>query len=259
MPSSSAHVRQRLKTWFHNPQLELLESASPLRALPQILLQADALKLQTNAEAAKPSLHILESKTIGALTGEYLQFCLTNLDEIDLILSVASGTGSKRFLLRQSTGRDTAIELKVLSHQTTPDHGLVVACLAGSRVKLDLDGVVYCGGVAIANRYELLLDNRAQPDATNDRHARQYILDMLHCVLPNQNTDLAETLKYFGLPPLDPEPFSFWALRYVLPVNDVASRWKWAHECFSTAQRLNFIMEEVESILDEMDGLGLQI
>ena len=254
MPSSSAHVRQRLKTWFQSPQLDRIESSSPLCALPRILEQADALKLQTNLEASKPSLYILESTTIGALTGEYLQFSLTDQDQIDLILLVASGTEPKRFLLRHGELRDTAIELKVLSHQMTLDHGLVVACLAGSRVKMDLDWVVDRGRSTVATKYSLLRDNPSQANSSKNRHARQYILDMLHCVLPNQDTDLSETLKYFGLPPLDPEPFSFWALRYVLPMDDVASRWKWAHDCFSTAQRLDFIMEEIESILDEMDN-----
>jgi hypothetical protein len=79
---------------------------------------------------------------------------------------------------------------------------------------------------------------------------RQYILDMFHCVLPNQgSSDLPETLNYFGMPPLEPEAFSFWVLRYVLPVDDVASRWKSEHDCRSTSERSKFVMEEVESII----------
>ena len=128
----------------------------------------------------------------------------------------------------------------------------MVACLAGPRFKVAQNSLSSPCGFSQAAHYEVLKDVPPSDSPENIR-TRQYILDMFHIVLPNQDSSLPETLTYFGLPPLEPEAFSFWALRYVLPVDDVASRWRWAHECRNTAERMKFIMEEVESILAELD------
>jgi len=99
---------------------------------------------------------------------------------------------------------------------------------------------------------------------------RQYILDLLTCALENMtsttksgedgsttkgSTDtnsLADTLVHnkanFGLPPLDAEAFSFWALRFVLAVDDYDARLYWLHHCRSTSERLEFVVKEVEAI-----------
>jgi len=163
MPSTSVHVRQRLKAWFQSPRLDILQGASPFRVLPEILQQADALKLQTDPRAAKPSLLLLENNSIGALTGEYLQFSLSDQVQIDAFLDVATSRDDEasRFLLRRDKGEtcNTAMELKVLSHRMTNDHNLVIACLAGSRVKVDLDWTHECRGSTVAESYHLLRDN----------------------------------------------------------------------------------------------------
>lgn len=252
MPSSPAHVRQRLKTWFQDPSLDKLKSSSPLQALPQILQHADALKLQAGLPR---SLRILENQNIGALTGEYLQFTLTETIQIDAMLALtAEKEESTHFILRQGADINTGIAMKLLSHHKSRDQNLSVACLAGSRVRLDSIGIADGDGFSVVKRYKLLRDTASPSSLSKNRHARQYILDMLYCVLPNQDTNLSETLTYFGMPPIDPEDFSFWALRYILPIEDVASRWKWSHESVTTNQRLNFVMEEIESILEEMDS-----
>ena len=47
-------------------------------------------------------------------------------------------------------------------------------------------------------------------DAHDFVETRQYLLHLLHCILPYHDADLSETLRAFGLPPLQPEGFSYW-------------------------------------------------
>jgi hypothetical protein len=81
---------------------------------------------------------------------------------------------------------------------------------------------------------------------------RQYILNLVECILSFHGSDLGSVLVQtgFGLPPLDPEAFSFWALRFVLRKDDMEGRHFWLHNCHSTAERLQYAIIQMEDIVD---------
>jgi len=56
-------------------------------------------------------------------------------------------------------------------------------------------------------------------------------------------------LASVSMPPLDPEAFSFWALRFVLGDADVSARMKWL-ACRSTSRRLLFVIDLLESFAE---------
>jgi hypothetical protein len=203
-----------------------------LEVLPQLhqheSVLAPAFKTQRDKTRENAPLCLLEHDTIAALIGEHLQFSLTEKSHIDLIAEVSSSE-SKQFLLLQSSWRQRVTLLEIVSQHISEGNGLVVACLAGPRISVPQKQLSESCGFWRAPQYEMLKDIAPSGNSENMR-IRQYILDMFHCVLPNQESDLPETLNYFGFPPLEPEAFSFWALRYVLPLDDVASHWKWAHD-----------------------------
>jgi hypothetical protein len=84
---------------------------------------------------------------------------------------------------------------------------------------------------------------------------RQNILNMMQQSLYHSSgKNLAETLATnpadFGLPPLNADSFSKWALRLVLAVDDVQGRQQWLHSCQSSTKRLEFVIRAVEDILE---------
>ncbi|CAB9523656.1 expressed unknown protein [Seminavis robusta] len=165
--------------------------------------------------------------------------------------------------------------------------GVAVTCAAGSLVRIEeeeqIDGLseymqLYAGALlhrnktgeeqpleddpecwstskaplALATHCSHHYDDRDWMTSDHEAETRQYILHLLQCVLAYHDTDFAETLVQtgFGLPPLDAQAFSFWALRFVLRQDDVEGRLHWQQDCHSIRQRLEFVLQEAEAILD---------
>ena len=117
--------------------------------------------------------------------------------------------------------------------------------------------------LAIATSFDLCHDTDSCISLQFE-HTRLYILNLIECVLGYHDKDLGETLVHtgFGLPPLDPEGFSIWALRFVLSREDVDGRQFWLHNCHSTMERLQYVVIQIEAILDaqqEEDGNDEQV
>lgn len=116
--------------------------------------------------------------------------------------------------------------------------------------------------LSVATQYNFRRDNLIQqPDEFNHQIAtelRQYILNILQFAVGIHGLCFEKTLveTEFGLPPLDIESFSCWALKFVLQADDLEARERWLHGCTSSMERLKFIVQEVEDILEanEADG-----
>lgn len=81
---------------------------------------------------------------------------------------------------------------------------------------------------------------------------RQYILNLIECILDFHEADFGDALVETGysLTPLYPEAFSFWALRFVLAGSDIRGRHFWLHNFHSTSERLQHSIIHMETIVD---------
>lgn len=167
--------------------------------------------------------------------------------------------------------------------------GVAVNCLAGSRVSIIQDEDIHgfskqqtiddllqiidgthnqqakqhcwsesSAPLSMATKVEPHGDTDSMSQSCNALHfeeTRQHILNLIECVMSFHDKDLAETLidTGFGLPPLEPEAISFWALRFVLTREDMPGRHFWLHNCQSTTERLQYVVLQIEAILDAQE------
>ena len=278
LPSNPSQVRQRMKSWFRNPihwnrsnsEIQPLEALRLIREQEEILPHSFGGPTTTKARSSLP---IFDCDEVAILPGEKTQMLFIE-PRYQHLASVAATSNSKSFLLRRFKASREATLVKILSHMELDNGAIIVTCLGGRRLSILGQGTETIGNenhdddetdcpaaVTRATSYHWLNDKEmpmwSDDDTTSAApefmETRQYILDLLTCVLPNQDRNLPETLEHFGLPPLDPEAFSFWALRLVLPVDDTKSRLKWSFECRSVADRLDYIVDEIESTLDAQE------
>lgn len=292
LPDKASLVRKRLKEWFQNPSSHgesttssgldaRLYTTAQQAMLPLNCRQSSSSSKSTAAAAAARApkqeavLPIFDFDGVAALPGETIQFVFLEPRYLHLGAQVRQSQ-SQQFLLRSSPHNNpSATLLKLVSHIRLPGNMMAVACLGGPRIKVLKETVEHVPGKldpALAQQYGVDLERSTQlaqaihyewqTDDDNDVNAksdtmtqtRQYILDMLHYLLPLQDSNLVETLTTFGLPPIDPEAFSFWALRYVVAIDDIQTRLEWSHNCRNTVERLEFVVKEMEAIYDLQVG-----
>lgn len=276
LPATSKQVRQRLKSCFqlsHETQATLVDAlgddtlASPLEVLRHTQQQASVLPGEL--DPSKP-LPIFDYNGVAALPGETIQFAFVEPRYLQLAARVMQSK-NRHFLLRPDPKASTATLLQIMSHIVLPNEMLAVCCLGGPRIFVrqvvseEIEGDI---DPCHAKMYKLSSENKTLHTATDfclrpDTDAqnisdfsetRQFLFHLLQCILPYQGTSLAETLPTFGLPPLEPEAFSYWILRYVLAVDDVESRLEWLHGCTCTHKRLEFLVRDFEDILDHQES-----
>lgn len=293
LPDEPSLVRKRLKAWFQNPltNSESSSSSCGLEAMRHAMEQQTMLplhncrrepsSLSATMSAAHPTPHeeailpIFDYNGVAALPGETIQFVFLEPRYLNLANQVRQ-TPSKQFLLRSCPKSPSATLLKLVSHIRLPGDMMAVACLGGPRIKVLQETIQHVPGEldpAVAEHYKVDLERSTQlslatrykwhTDKEDDKsvkslewmtRTRPYILDMFHYLLPLQDSDLVDTLQTFGLPPIDPEAFSFWALRYVVAIDDIQVRLQWSHECRNTVERLEFVVSEMEAIYDVQVG-----
>ncbi|KAG7354830.1 hypothetical protein IV203_004186 [Nitzschia inconspicua] len=140
--------------------------------------------------------------------------------------------------------KETIIPMSITDAQAdcTEDEGNRLTCWSQSTAPLFV-----AEDVQIAVDRDLPLGNPMTILST-----RHYILNLVERILVFYDSDLGDTLVQtgFGLPPLDPESFSFWALRFVLRRDDMKGRQFWMHNCHSTTERLQYVIIQLEAIVD---------
>eukprot|EP00977_Amphora_coffeiformis_P014466 scaffold4059_cov177-Amphora_coffeaeformis.AAC.17 len=275
LPETPKQVRQRIKSWFQQAQETPVSLdgtsdndvlASPLEVLRHVRQQASVLPCAV--DKSKP-LPIFDYSGVAALPGETIQFAFVEPRYLQLALRVVQSE-SRHFLLRPGPEAGTATLLQIVSHIVLPNEMMAVACLGGPRIfvrQLESEEVegdvdpyhakIY--GLSTEKTLHTATDFCLRPDTdakdvSNFLETRQYLLHLLQCILPHQGTTLTETLPTFGLPPLEPEVFSYWILRYVLAVDDVNGRLEWLHGCTSTHKRLEVLVRDFEDILDHHES-----
>jgi hypothetical protein len=277
LPQNSEQVRRRLKDWFQKPLtdettlnenghrddhdlLALSNLDKPLETLRLVRKQASLLSISDDVP-----LPIFEYDGVAALANETVNFCFVEPRYLELAARVWQSP-SRQFLLKAKPGDDTATLLYLQSHMTLPNGMIAVSCLSGHRVLVHQVATEHVEG-DVHPEHAAMFDLHKAPktlhsaikyswcpdqdyiDPITFSQTRRYVLYLLHTILPYQGSTLLHTLGAFGLPPLDPEGFSFWALRHLLANDDADGRIEWTHNCMSTHQRLNFVVDELESIL----------
>ena len=278
LPSTPRQVLQRVKAFFRQGKKDgvgrdgnfnndndddMVGLCAPLQVLRQVQQDSVANQLDNNGSA----LLVFDYDGVAALPGEIVSFCFVEPRYVKLGVQVWQSQ-RRQFLLRPSPNSNTASLLQLQSHLVLPNYMVAVTCRAGPRVFIRATTQEHVEGKihpVHAHKYNLhtassilstateycLCPDKDRIDGNGDfADTRQYILHLLHCILPYQDSDLRQTLLAFGLPPLQPEAFSFWVLRHVLAVDDVKGRLEWLHDCRSTTRRLDFLLHHLKDILD---------
>ena len=180
-----------------------------------------------------------------------------------MVEAVTSAEGGGWFLLRPR--EPYYILLRITEHAQLPNGDYAVNCMAGPRATVleegDLEdlsvgaspdhrhpraGAEPGSRLAWATQFELCNDD--VPVLSNDMPKEYQSLEemRLHCLnLLMDATSIDNILSISG-PPLDPEAFSFFVLRFITADHDVGTKWKWL-ACRSTSHRLLFIIDLLES------------
>lgn len=205
------------------------------------------------------SLPIFEYNSM-ALMGEQLEF---NFFEPRYKLLVSQATCMHgMFIIRammepdgDSTDSELSILVKIVEQKELSNSGnILVRCIGGPRLQVlsqEQVPVPEEGAPPLtrATRFELVHDDDESDYSSQNQTdliaMRAHCLDLL-AGMASKNSFMFP----MGLPPLDAEPFSFWALRFVIAHNDIFSRLTWL-SCRSTHERLVFVMKVLEDTREE--------
>ena len=156
------------------------------------------------------------------------------------------GGGGGWFLLRPR--EPYFVLVRITEHAQLPNGDYAVNVMAGPRVSVieeaSEDLSVGASRLTFVDKYELCTDE----DFGDDLPTPYQSLDemRLHCLdLLMDATSIDNILSISG-PPLDPEAFSFFALRFVTSDHDFGQKWKWL-ACRSTSHRLLYVIDLLES------------
>mmetsp|Transcript_25129 Transcript_25129/g.37233 ORF Transcript_25129/g.37233 Transcript_25129/m.37233 type:complete len:307 (+) Transcript_25129:372-1292(+) len=164
-----------------------------------------------------------------------------------------------RFLAQEALSRDGTFILgqkhssslvKIVEHMFLPNGNIAVRCIGGPRIKVLRREKVNVGEdnvLAQATKFDIESDDFDEESQQNLFAMRLRFLELMKCVYPKTN------ITSMGLPPIDPERFSFWALRFTLSQSDPASRQRWL-ACLSTNMRLQHVIEFFESFQEVLNS-----
>eukprot|EP01084_Bolivina_argentea_P185729 320250_1 len=161
--------------------------------------------------------------------------------------AISTSNNNGMFILRGKLRNDegdkisiVSVLVKIMQHEETEDGNIIVECVCGPRIQILKEESINIRTAepTLSRAIEFVLD---YDDINNDKDidlisVRKQCLDLMLETLTM--TDILS----IGLPPLDPEYFSFWSLRFFLEYNDIASRLNWL-ACKSTFERLQFVID----------------
>jgi hypothetical protein len=273
LPSKPNQVRLGLKEIFRQEPQHTTTLFAALRRVNEL---SSILNPQ---QAWMPaSLPIFDFNNSAAVTGEELQFTLFEPRYKYLVKEAMNRRpddahhpgGHGLFLLRarpfldENPKFELVVLMKILQHTDLDGENIGIQCVAGPRVQVmqqenvDMDGappLKMATGLTIdqddddSEDHNVVVDGEKE-QITNDNDDDDESIESLRarCLqLLSQVTPLENILR-IGLPPIDPERFSFWLLRFVLAHNDVSSRHKWL-ACRSTRRRLHFVHGLLDKLL----------
>eukprot|EP01063_Lacrimia_lanifica_P016799 TRINITY_DN2337_c0_g2_i1.p1 TRINITY_DN2337_c0_g2~~TRINITY_DN2337_c0_g2_i1.p1 ORF type:complete len:357 (+),score=136.45 TRINITY_DN2337_c0_g2_i1:67-1137(+) len=281
-PSNPREVTQLVRYAFENPREAPAEAADATKkgqAPPEDALWdpfaalRSANTLDVMAPGALPeTLPIFDYGNMLLIPGEgnsfrffeerYKLLCRMAMgmeDEGKAASKKGGGNGQGFFLLRAGRDEAWATLAKIVDGGESPENGeWFVRVIGGPRVTIDTEDAIEVAPhpLARATQYTLLHDEADPVDDVAGNFAadgearyaalRRDILERLAAL-----TDLPRVLSTSNLPPVDPEAFSFWALRFVIPPADAPARLRWLGGCHSTSERLAHVQELLQRFSEE--------
>merc|ERR1712194_182536 len=163
--------------------------------------------------------------------------------------------GDGYFLLRVGKSpRGGASLLRIIEHKRYKDV-IGVHCIAGERINIkEEESIPFDASensnsskpLAVATDFDVWTEeNISMEKQLSLKEKRAHILKILSNI-----SDLNGTVNRVGLPPINIMEFSFWALRFVLSESDVASRQRWLFSCNGAEERMQYVQDYFETILD---------
>ena len=224
-----------------------------------VLRQTNELSsiLAPNVNKLERGLPIFDFSAQALLCGEYSQFNFFEPRYRLLATEAISKQGN--FLLRGVVPSalddgyvSACILVKIIDHgKGMVDGQIAVRCIAGPRIEVVLEEEQEVEGgkpLTRATEYTLMRDVSTiipQEGEESVEEMRERCLVLLTSVRP------VEDLTTAGLPPLDAEAFSYWAIRLVLAPLDAESRLNWLANR-STSDRIGHVIRQVEAYKERM-------
>ena len=157
------------------------------------------------------------------------------------------GGGGGWFLLRPR--EPYFVLVRITEHAQLPNGDYAVNVMAGPRVSVideaSEDPSVGASRLTWIDKYELFTDEDFGDDLPETPY--QSLDEMrLRCLDLLMDATSIDNILSISVPPLDPEAFSFFALRFVTSESDVGNKWRWL-ACRSTSHRLLYVIDLLES------------
>ena len=169
---------------------------------------------------------------------------------VEAVTSANSGEGGNGWFLLRPREPYYSL-LRITECAQLPNGDYAVNCMAGPRVSVleeeSEDLSVGASRLAWATRFQLCNDDVLVSSRDDAPRPYQSLDELrLHCLnLLMDATSIDNILSISG-PPLDPEAFSFFALRFITADHDVGNKKKWL-ACRSTEHRLKYVIDLLES------------
>lgn len=258
LPTNAASVRSEIKWLFRTNWAESVlstaadsdEEASipqPFEVLRDATLKAATLL--PNQHDLPTKLPIFAYEHAALFPGEETSFRFFEPRYKRMVAAATSAEGGGWFLLRPR--EPYYISLRITEHAQLPNGDYAVNCMAGPRVTVSEEGdsedlSVGASRLTWATDFELCNDDVAI--LSNDMPKGYQSLDemRLHCLNLLMDAASIDNILSVSGPPLDPEAFSFFALRFITADHDVGTKWKWL-ACRSTSHRLLYVIDLLES------------
>lgn len=280
-PSTAEQVRRALHHAFAQPNMARPNEGRDMFDALRCANELSSILRPREESLCEVALPVFDYRASAAMIGETLHFNFFEPRYRKLVQKATSAGADGLFILRarpvlddmdaSSPPLSMSVLMKIVQHTDVNADTISVRCIAGPRLRVlqqeqvsvrmqqEEQGMILATNIAVDKdivcdqtmKTATILDTNANHDLQNASLVmmRSRCLDLLCAVTPRNS------LLSFGLPPLDPEYFSFWSLRLVFDSSDTPSRHKWL-SCHSTLERLTFItalLEKFQTALREKE------
>mmetsp|Transcript_14758 Transcript_14758/g.21769 ORF Transcript_14758/g.21769 Transcript_14758/m.21769 type:complete len:318 (-) Transcript_14758:852-1805(-) len=255
-PSTPEQVRKLLRRGFEldsstkNDGMWGQRQADPIAALRQVNERSYIL-FPPESELSKAGIPVFDYYSSAALKGEELSLNFFEPRYLKLVREAMAGNGW--FILRGRQILDTdgivsaSVLMKITEHATDGRNSFI-QCTAGPRIRVleqeEVPVVEENAPPMIRATHVVFYQDKDDCHLSTLESMRSKCLDLIFAVQP------PKIVIYHGPPPLDPENFSFWVLRFI--IDDAESKHEWL-TCHSTSQRLQFALAMLQHQDQQLD------
>jgi len=237
--NSQAQAKQELSQLFREDYSSSMDEKKRIETLLIMMRASNALVSIYTLENMPDELPIFDFTATG-LMGESLDFNFFE-NRYRYLVKEQVTKHEGLFLLRASNG--VTVLGKIVEHGDLEQPQIIVNCLFGPRMKVleEREHAIDPDPLPIATRFERVYDEDRQDESLPT--LRRVALELLKQSFKDPNMLLTSMI-----PPLDPEVFSMWIVRFMSRPNEMGYRWQWL-SCRSTRDRLEHAIGVLEEQL----------